>query len=151
MSQEAELIRLREEKINLESELLMKDSEMNKTASEMSFLREEFNKMKNEQDANILKKEKEKMGIEIIDVSTIDSLEKVRKLHLDLLQKYSKLIEKRGESGSNDETDNEIRIEFDHFKRFLQEYEITNNLDHPSIIHAFGFGFGDSTHSPSRN
>lgn len=31
-------------------------------------------------------------------------------------------------------------------KRFLQEYEIINNLDRPNIIHAFGFCFGDSTH-----
>ena len=96
-----------------------------------------------------------KRDIEIIDASTIDSLEKVRKNghgvtsevfdvlrkeRLALKQLEIDIYEKEGKSSnSDDENENENVNSAERFKRFLQGYEIINSLDHASIVRAAGF------------
>ena len=48
----------------------------------------------------------------------------------------------------DDEIEDNISIDFDKIKRFFQEYEIMNQLNHPNIIKTFGYYFGDSKHKP---
>ncbi len=94
-SQERELTILRDDKKNLEEELSQKCSELNKSVSANKRLREELEKLRKERDIlkksvnsrkdDILKESSKssqegKRDIAIIDVSTIDSLEKVRKI-----------------------------------------------------------------------
>ena len=120
--------------------------------------------VKRQKESSKWKKER-KRDIEIIDASTIDSLEKdrkngrgltsevfdvLRKERLALKQLEIDIYEKEGKSSnSDDENENENVNSAERFKRFLQEYEIINSRDHANIVRADGFCFGDSTQSMS--
>lgn len=58
-------------------------------------------------------------------------------------------ISRKGENDTYDDDENEFIIDVDRVKRFLNEYEVLNQIDHPNIIKTYGFFFGDAKHSPS--
>lgn len=50
---------------------------------------------------------------------------------------------------NDDDDDNVVNIGIDKMRRFLQEYEVLNQMYHPNVIKAFGFSFGDEENPPA--
>lgn len=97
---------------------------------------------------------------EIFDVETLDNFERVKKLGRGATSEVYQV--KRSELAAlkifdvelfnpddDEDDDKEISIDVERLKRFLLEYEVLNKLDHPNIIKAFGFCFGDAKHPPA--
>lgn len=66
-------------------------------------------------------------------------------LHVTKSSKH-KTRSRKGESSSKEDSSSDQVSEW---RKFLLEYEIIHGLNHPNIITALGFCFGDKTHSPS--
>ena len=107
------------------------------------------------------KEPKSSNPLDVLDQKTVDSLKKIKSLgrgatsevfevvreeRLALKVYFPELIQK-------DEDDNEEEeknaFDFDKMRRFLQEYEFLNSLNHPNIIKTFGISFSDPKHPPA--
>ena len=65
-------------------------------------------------------------------------------------KKQSKSIWNEEEEDIEDQThEEEIQINFDLIKQLYLEYEMLNNLNHPNIIKAYGFFYGDKNNDPA--
>ncbi|OHT01378.1 hypothetical protein TRFO_07631 [Tritrichomonas foetus] len=73
--------------------------------------------------------------------------------HFQVLKILSIFSKNEENSDSDDESEiingNEHTIDMERVKRFLCEYEIMSNIDHPNILKTLGFCYGDSKHPPS--
>ncbi|KAK8850305.1 hypothetical protein M9Y10_018434 [Tritrichomonas musculus] len=78
--------------------------------------------------------------------ATSEVFEVVREEHLALKVYYPELYK---ENDDDDDDNDKIVINIDNMRRFLQEYEVLNQLNHPNIIKALGISFGDANHAPA--
>lgn len=106
------------------------------------------------------KVEKKIRPLEIIDVETLQSYKKIKKVghgatsEVFVVSRPQKIalkildLELCKIDDNNDDDDDNFSIDINKMKHFLREYEILNQIDHPNIIKTYGFCFGDKTQEP---
>lgn len=109
----------------------------------LSLKEKEIKKLKNEI-ASLKKNKKEIKVFGVDEIEQFDHLEELGEGGQSKVIKTSKYYVLKIMKTSSDYGTN-----LNNFKRFLQEYEMLNQIDHPNIIKTFGFCYGDKKHQPT--
>ncbi|KAK8883177.1 hypothetical protein M9Y10_045827 [Tritrichomonas musculus] len=148
---------LNNEVASLKKEVISLNSKITSLNDEVSSLKEKLKEYEKQEK----RKEEKVPELQIYDVETIDNLTrietigrgaqsevvKVGKQEIYALKILEADLAKLKSKIKNIENDDDEQ--FKAMKRFLQEYEIMNSLNHRNIVKAYGICFGDSTHPPS--
>lgn len=151
------------------NEFQLKDQEIAKLKQQNEVQKKKIKELQKKLDENANyssklsnKSHDQSKGLNFIDTKELDKIKKIGKIGRGAMAKVIKVAREeyyamkiidiefcQKDTNTDDADDDNFNIDFEKIKRFFQEYEIMNNLNHPNIIKAFGFCFGDSKHKPS--